>query len=66
MGVVTYVTSEATTLMLTRLNKGNKFISPVLWHLTYELHAANTPVYATHLEMFVCEVTDCVLIICVV
>jgi hypothetical protein len=56
------IASEAPTLVLARLNKRNEFITPILRHLSNESHAANAPVNTTHFEMFICKVTDCVLV----
>jgi hypothetical protein len=56
------IAPEAATLVLARLNKRNEFITPVLGYLSNEPHAADAPVNATHFEMFICKVADCVLV----
>ena len=56
------IAPEAATLVLAGLNKQNEFITPVLRYLSDKSHAADAPVNATHFEMFICKVADCVLV----
>lgn len=52
--------------MLTLLNKAYYLVSTTFRYFSNHSHTAHAPVDSAHLKMFVSEVTDCILVFCLI